>query len=72
MKIILILIIVLFLGSCSHKDDVQCFCYGNNNQSGVYDLGIKNKPSLHEILPICDSIAAHNGLDSCQIYSLGK
>ena len=71
MKMILIIACVLIMSSCSKKDAVQCMCYGSNNRTDGYYLGIKSKPSLKELIAQCDTMAVHNGLDSCQAITQG-
>jgi|GEM_PF-3302607 len=71
MKMILIIACVLIMLSCSKKDAVQCMCYGSNNRTDGYYLGIKSNPSLKESLAECDTMAVHNGLDSCQVFIQG-
>ena len=71
MKMTLILLCMLFMLSCSKRDSVNCVCYGSNNQEDVYYLGIKSKPSLKESIAQCDTMAVHNGLDSCGVFTEG-
>ncbi len=68
MKAIFVLFLsgVLFFWSCTKKRDVQCICQGDGKVNS-YDLGIQYKPDPKTYASKCDTLGAHDGLDTCNL-----
>jgi len=56
----------VLVSSCTKKRDVQCLCHGNG-RTNSYDLGIQYKPDLPANAAKCDTLGAHDNLDSCNL-----
>lgn len=70
MKTILGLFLLCSLWSCRKKDDVLCWCQGGGNEK-FYDFGIQTNPTIPPNAARCDTLGAHDGLDSCQLIMRG-
>ena len=70
MKTILGLFLLCSLWSCRKKDDVLCWCQGGGNDK-FYDFGIQTNPTIQTNAARCDTLSAHDGLDSCQLIMRG-
>jgi len=70
MKTILGLFLLCSLWSCRKKDDVLCWCQGGGNDK-FYDFGIQTNPTIPPNAARCDTLGAHDGLDSCQLIMRG-
>jgi len=70
MKTILSLLLLCSLWSCRKRDDVLCRCQGGGNEKW-YDFGIQTNPTIPPNAARCDTLGAHDGLDSCQLFMHG-
>lgn len=66
MRMFLILIFIFSLFALSCQQSVSCTCHGNGVYKN-YDLGIHYRNSQPNYEAICDTLGAHDHLDSCYI-----
>ncbi len=67
MKSMISLLVLAIFAGC--KSDVQCQCHTGSTMK-QYDLGRQSDPVATNFQAPCDTLGAHDSLDSCYVHIL--